>query len=82
MVDKMQSFASTWYANDGTRSVPTANHRNNNGVPIGANFLYEDGSVLWRKFNLANLKGTIDVGSISGSWTVYFRPGDLGTGPW
>src|ERR1043166_4675930 len=82
MIDKIQSLNSTWYANDGTRTVPTANHRKNDGVPIGANILYEDGSVLWRKFSLGNLKGTIDVGSISGAWTVYYHPGDLGTGPW
>jgi len=82
MIDKMQALNSGWYANDGVRTAPTANHRDNNGVPMGGNFLYEDGSVLWRKFSLSNLKGMIDVGSKTPGWTVYFRPGDLGTGPW
>ena len=39
-------------------------------------------SVLWRKFNLGNLNNTIDVGSASSGWVVFYRPADLGTGPW
>jgi prepilin-type N-terminal cleavage/methylation domain-containing protein len=88
MVDKLQAVGSsvsslTWYASTGSKTVPTANHRDNSGIAIGANFLYEDGSVTWRRFKLSNLAGTIDVGSSAGSgWFVFYRPGDLGTGPW
>jgi hypothetical protein len=53
-----------------------------NGVPTGANFLYEDGSVTWRKFDLARYQTTIDVGSRDGGWVVFYRPGDLTAGPW
>ena len=63
-------------------SFPYANHRNTAGIPIGGNFLYEDGSVLWRKFDLARYKATIDVGSADSGWTVFYRPGDLTAGPW
>jgi len=51
-------------------------------VPIGGNFLYEDGSVRWRKFNLSNLGGTIKVGAAGSQWVVFYWPADLDTGPW
>ena len=87
MIDKIQAVGSnpsslTWTATTGSKTVPTANHRDNRGIAIGANFLYEDGSVLWRNFKLGNLAGTIDVGSASSGWVVFYRPADLGTGPW
>jgi prepilin-type N-terminal cleavage/methylation domain-containing protein len=63
-------------------SFPYANHRNTAGIPTGGNFLYEDGSVLWRKFDLARYKATIDVGSADSGWAVFYRPGDLTAGPW
>ena len=49
---------------------------------MGGNFLYEDGHVEWRKFNLGNLKRTVDIGVAGGSWTMYYRPADLNAGPW
>jgi hypothetical protein len=52
------------------------------GTAMGGNFLYEDGSVLWRKFDLARYKTTIDIGSAAENWTVFLRPGDLGPGPY
>jgi prepilin-type N-terminal cleavage/methylation domain-containing protein len=82
MVDKIQATTSGWYSSTAGKTVPTANHRNNAGVSIGGNFLYEDGSVLWRKFNLGNLAANIGIGSQAGGWIVYYHPGDLGTGPW
>jgi prepilin-type N-terminal cleavage/methylation domain-containing protein len=88
MIDKIQASGTlpnvAWFGTTGAtpKSFPFANHRNTAGVPSGGNFLFEDGSVLWRKFNLAGYKSTIDVGSASSGWVVFYRPGDLGTGPW
>jgi len=83
MIDKIQATTATgWYSSTGGKTFPTANHRDNAGVSTGGNILYEDGSVLWRKFKLSNLGGTIDVGSASSGWIVYYRPSDLGPGPW
>ena len=92
MIDKIQATGSispgalVWFGGDGagTGTFPYANHRNSQGIPNGGNFLFEDGSVLWRKFELARYKTTIDVGSFSGppGWVVFYRPGDLGPGPW
>jgi prepilin-type N-terminal cleavage/methylation domain-containing protein len=88
MIDKIQAAGTppslTWSGTTGVtpQSFPFANHRNAAGVSIGGNFLYEDGSVLWRKFDVARYKTTIDIGSAAPGWTVFYRPGDLGTGPW
>jgi hypothetical protein len=86
MIDKIQAGGSvgslTWFGTTSSATFPYANHRNNAGIAIGGNFLYEDGSVLWRKLDLARLKTTIDIGSTTGSWTVFYRPADLNTGPW
>jgi len=88
MIDKIQATGTlpnlTWSGSTGVTSqnFPFANHLGNLGLPTGGNFLYEDGSVLWRKFNLASYKTTIDVGSADSGWTVFYRPADLSTGPW
>jgi prepilin-type N-terminal cleavage/methylation domain-containing protein len=88
MIDKIQAYGSSatsplnWYGVTAGRTFPLANHRNNSGVPIGGNFLYEDGSVLWRKFDLVRYKTAIDVGSAGSGWVVFYRPGDLDPGPW
>ena len=90
MMDKIQAGGSSptgslvWYGTPGAAqsSFPYANHRINSGVAGGGNFLYEDASVLWRKFDLARYQKTIDIGSAAGSWTVFYRPADLGPGPY
>ena len=88
MIDKIQATGTipnlTWFGTTGVapQSFPFANHISAAGVPIGGNFLYEDGSVLWRKFDLARYKATIDIGSADSGWTVFYRPGDLAAGPW
>jgi len=89
MIDKIQAQGTSptgtliWFGGDGASSTTFAfaNHRNKVGISIGGNFLYEDGSVLWRKFDLAKYKITIDVGSVSG-WVVFYRPAELDPGPW
>ncbi len=88
MIDKIQATGTipnlTWAGTTGSasKSFPFANHRNSNGISSGGNFLYEDGSVLWRNFDLGRLQKTIDIGSAAGGWTVFYRPADLGPGPY
>ncbi len=87
MIDKIQAVGTvptlTWSGTvgGGTTSFPYANHRGKGLLPVGGNFLYEDSSVSWRKFDLARLQNFIDIGSVAG-WTVFYRPGDLTPGPW
>jgi prepilin-type N-terminal cleavage/methylation domain-containing protein len=87
MIDKIQATGTlpklVWFGSTGTSSqnFPFANHLGSGGMPIGGNFLYEDASVLWRKFALSNYKTTIDVGSAASGWVVFYRPGDLQPGP-
>ena len=88
MIDKIQAAGTVpslaWYGTTGVtpQNFPFANHRNSAGIPIGGNFLYEDGSVLWRTFSLGRYTTTIDIGSADGGWTVFYHPADLGPGPW
>jgi prepilin-type N-terminal cleavage/methylation domain-containing protein len=55
------------------KTIQTGNHREQGGVPKGGNFLFEDGRVEWRRFNLANARATIDVGSKDGSWVCFYK---------
>ena len=88
MLDKIQATGTapnlTWTGVAGAsgKSFPFSNHRGNQSVTIGGNLLYEDGSVLWRRFDVGNYKKTIDAGTVSSGWTVLYRPADLGPGPY
>jgi len=87
MVDKIQGLGSTpanlnWYSTINGTPYALCNHRGTRPYAIGGNFLYEDGSVLWRKFDLGNLAGTINMGTSEQGWVVFFWPGDLTAGPW
>jgi prepilin-type N-terminal cleavage/methylation domain-containing protein len=88
MIDKIQATGTlpslTWYGSTGLtpQDFPFANHQGRGGISTGGNFLYEDGSVLWRKFDVVSYKKTIDIGSAVGGWTVFFHPADLDPGPW
>ena len=87
MLDKIQGVGTVpatldWYVTVGTTQYSTANHRGKRPYSTGANILYEDGSVLWSKFDLGNLHGTINVGSVAENWVVFFWPAGIGTGPW
>ena len=57
----------------------TASHRTEGGKPTGGNFLFEDGHVQWYKFNQANARGSVDAGSIVGSWVLFYRPFNIQT---
>jgi prepilin-type N-terminal cleavage/methylation domain-containing protein len=88
MIDKIQATGTVprliWSGSTGvtSQSFPFANHLGASGISTGGNFLYEDGSVLWRRFDIAHYKTTIDAGTATGGWTVFFRPADLDPGPW
>ena len=88
MIDKIQGVGTApnigWFGTGpiSGKSFAYSNHRNNTGASIGGNFLYEDGSVVWRKFDVTKLKTTIDIGSAASGWTVFYRPADLNPGPW
>jgi prepilin-type N-terminal cleavage/methylation domain-containing protein len=88
MIDKIQAGGTIpdlfWSGTVGTGSdtFPYANHRNKLGIPIGGNFLYENGSGVWREIDFARYTMTIYVGAVNRYWTVFFRPADLNAGPW
>ena len=86
IIDKMQSLGGTWVDSDVVNgvsvTVPTSNHRRSSNVPAGANFLYEDGHVEWRRFDPGHLSTFIDIGSATGTWNVYYWPRDITAGPW
>jgi prepilin-type N-terminal cleavage/methylation domain-containing protein len=61
---------------------PSANQRESGAPSAGGNVLNEDGGVYWGKISTAQYKTSIDVGSASEGWVVFFRPPDLSRGPW
>jgi prepilin-type N-terminal cleavage/methylation domain-containing protein len=89
MSDRLQSVGSwniagntgsvVWTSSIGGVTYPTASHRNPGGVPIGGNFLFEDGRVQWYPFKLTDARGTIDVGSMTGNWVLFYKPPNLVT---
>jgi hypothetical protein len=89
MSDRLQAVGSwsiaankgsvTWSTMFEGKSYLTASHRDAAGVPIGGNFLFEDGHVEWRKFSLANPRATVDVGSMTGSWVLFYKPANVAT---
>jgi prepilin-type N-terminal cleavage/methylation domain-containing protein len=62
-----------WTTVDEGKTVPTAVHRRNSGEPEGGNFLFEDGHIEWRRFNINDVKGTIDLGSKGGEWLCFYK---------
>jgi prepilin-type N-terminal cleavage/methylation domain-containing protein len=89
MIDRLQMTASgAWVEVDtlSGQSAPSAVHRGGGGIPIGANFLYEDSSVAWVKFawqnRFVNPVGSIGIGGQGPNDINYFVPAGLGYGPW
>jgi prepilin-type N-terminal cleavage/methylation domain-containing protein len=80
MSDKLQRYGTSWI--DPGSKVVLSVHRGLGNAPTGGNFLYEDGHVSWRKFDLGNLNGTINLGVVGSGWSLYFHPMDIGSGPW
>lgn len=89
MADRIQGVGSwSLSANRGTlawstvfdgKSYKTASHRGQTGAPTGGNFLFEDGHAEWRGFNPGNPRATVDVGTITGTWVLFYRPSNIAT---
>ncbi len=87
MMDRLQQISSTgWYDAPYGTLYPDSCHAGTGAVPSGGNFLFEDGHVEWLKFNAASPAGSIDKGSTgpgsTGTYTDYYRPSILDSGPW
>ena len=88
MADKIQATGNgptsplAWTDQVGGGNYPCANHVGKKLVSNGGNFLYEDGSVAWHKFNLVNQGGTLKPGAVGNGWVVFYWPADLTAGPW
>lgn len=83
LVDRIQAVGSwsisagrgnlVWSFPHKGRSVPTANHAARGSVSNGGNFLFEDGHVEWRRFDLHDARATVDVGSADLGWVVFYK---------
>lgn len=60
---------------------PGANHAGQGGVPVGGNFLYEDGHVDWIKF-YGNANFIAKSAQNSAGSAYYDAPVAIGAGPW
>lgn len=85
MSDQLQSQGS-WRIASNAGSVSWVNgtvklgsHRDRNNVPTGGQFLFEDGHVQWYKFNVKDPRSTVDVGSMAGSWILFYKPPNIST---
>ena len=89
LFDKIQANPATltgpwtaWTATISGQTAPSSNHPGNGGVSTGGNGVYEDGSVQWQKFDVGNQQATIVPGMVGNTWTYWYAPASLGTGPW
>jgi prepilin-type N-terminal cleavage/methylation domain-containing protein len=87
MVDRLQTPPSgSWVEVNNGHTAPSSVHRNGQGVPLGGNFLGEDGSVTWYKFVWQGINidpvATIGIGGSGPNDINYFVPVGLGYGPW
>ena len=69
----------TWSTIFDGKPYMTASHRQSGGVPSGGNFLFEDGHAEWRVFKIDNPRGTVDLGSQSPGWALFYRPSNIDT---
>ena len=60
--------------------VPSANHVGKGGVPVGGNFLFEDGHVEWLRFIASNPRGSIDMAAkVSGVNPIFYKVPNIAT---
>lgn len=85
MADCMETSAPNNWNAPAPFTGPDSNHPGSGGIPIGGNFLYEDGHVEWTKFggnqNLV-AKSAINIAGSSGQAWYLDAPVSIGTGPW
>ena len=92
----LQNWTANLTINGQSQNIQMGVHRNNSGVPTGANIVYEDGHVEWQKFiwrgsPLLMAPGSIGVGCQSpgngnggseGNFCEFYHPINLDAGPW
>ena len=69
----------TWSTVFSGASIVTASHRIQGGVPTGGQFMFEDGHLEWNNFRRGDPRGSIDVGSMTGSWILFYKPANIQT---
>jgi prepilin-type N-terminal cleavage/methylation domain-containing protein len=88
MCDAMeQSSLNNWmvqFTGTFTYSGPGSNHAGNSGVPLGGNFLYEDGHVDWIKYSGSGRTMTILMSANNpvNNQAYFDAPAAIGAGPW
>ena len=84
MADSIETQSGSWSITLSLGSFnfsgPGANHAGKGGVPIGGNFLYQDGHVSWERFN--GDTNVIAVSAINDTSDYYDAPIATGPGPW
>lgn len=83
LIDRLQGVGSyqkaagkatvRWTTTDAGKTYPSSVHRGKNHAPEGGNFLFEDGHVEWRKFDVNNLRNTVDLGTAIGDWLCFYK---------
>jgi len=87
MMDKIQQKGTSWFDSTSGLTEPTSNHVGKSAIPVGGNFLDEDGHVYWLKFIYKGPGATVGPGSgitigAQGNFNQFFRPSNLDPGPW
>jgi len=82
-----QSSLNNWmvqFTGTFTYSGPGSNHAGNSGVPLGGNFLYEDGHVDWIKYSGSGRTMTILMSANNpvNNQAYFDAPAAIGAGPW
>ncbi len=82
MVDMVQYRNPGGYIDPGlAKPFPNSSHRGKGNVPVGANFLFEDSHLTWRKYRHGDTN-TIALAADNGTYKYYLKPGDLSPGPY
>ena len=55
------------------KTVNSANHVGQNNIPTGSSFLFEDGHVIWNRFDINDARGTIDLGDEVSPWLCFYK---------
>jgi len=83
MGDSVETDGSSWIFNHSPVYTGPGVHPGHNGIPTGSNFLYEDGSVSWTKFDGSQkFIAKTAINPADGNSTYYDAPVSVGTGPW
>ncbi|MDB6028527.1 MAG: hypothetical protein JWM68_4750 [Verrucomicrobiales bacterium] len=77
MSDQLQYNTTTLWLN--SAGLRLSSHRNEKNIPQGGNFLFEDAHVQWYKYDVNNTPATIDVGSATGTWKLFYKPYNVQT---